>query len=63
VLAFVLQHPLEHGPATVENGLRHSGSDQLLAAHVAYDDRFVLIDYLATELMERIGSASRGLAM
>jgi hypothetical protein len=63
VLALILQHPLEHAPTTVENGFRHPCSDQLLAAHIAHKDGFVLIHYPATELVQRIGSAAGGLAV
>src|ERR1700722_10501354 len=63
VLALILQHPLERGPTAIEHGLGHPCPDQLLAAHVAHDNRFVPIHYPAAEFVERIRSAACRLAM
>src|SRR5690606_36685169 len=47
VLAFVLDHPPEHSPARVNDGLCHPRLSQTDAAHVTNDDGLTLIYDLA----------------
>jgi hypothetical protein len=59
VLAFVLQHLLEHSPTGIEHGLCHPCLNQREAAHVSNDDGLIRINNLSGTLMQRILTAAR----
>jgi len=50
---------LEHAPAGVEDGFRHPCLDQLGAAHIAYENPLILVDYLGRKFMQRILASPR----
>jgi predicted N-formylglutamate amidohydrolase len=63
LLAFVIEHVLDHAPAGIQDGLGHLGLHELGAAHVAYDDELIPVHDGPTELVQGIGATACDLAV